>query len=511
MVIRAGEGSYNRPMIRAAVYTRVSTSGQQDGTSPAEQRRILSELAERQGWEYQVFEETGSAGDGAAGLPILTEVLGLITLGGFQKLLVYHLDRLSRAGVGEGERIKAILSPLGCEVVTPGGRYDFATEGDDLRSDVEWLMAKQEHRRIFHRTYGGLEARAKEGNSRLGHTVPFGYRVIYAPDGKSSHVEIIQHEAATIRRAYELLFAGKGAGQAIASIMTREGYRGRKGKLCAPVVAYWLRNPRYAGMEFRRSDHSGWEKKRRKFATGTAQTMTPSSVWPEIVTVDEWARAQAILKNISDNRARPSLSVLGGILRCRSCGSSMQSFTHHPDLVMYYRCEARVHRKTCKEMPINQDEAHKAAYRWLVKYLTHGLPQPKQEPEEDQRGLEAALAEIRRQEDRLMDALLRGLLDDEQVARKNRQLKEEREAIQRRIKVAPKPVRQTRIDASVLDGIDLHGDGFRELVRSLILSVTLEPASFRVVNGGNGRRTRKTYRVIKSVTVYGDHFTATNR
>lgn len=499
-------------MIRAAIYLRVSTDrqAQDDRTSIPEQRRLLTAIAERQGWDFDVFEEVATAGDGLGGLPVLTGVMGKITLGGYSKLLVYHLDRLSRAGVGEGERIKAILASAGCEIVTPGGKYDPRNESDDLSMDVQWLITKQEHRRIFHRTYQGAEARAKTGDGRLGHMVPFGYQVVYRPDG-SSYVEVIPHEAAIIRRIYELYLSGCGA-PAIALTLEQEGARGRQGK---PVgvfqIWYWLANPRYAGLEFRRGQHTKWRYNKRKFATSTESVLSPSTVWPAIVSPEDWQHGRDIYGRRYKHHSR-SRSPLSGILKCKSCGSTMTiTAKGSKGAETWYRCHERMKKKTCKEPYIRSDEAHAAVYRWLERVLTEGFPEVKQESrDEERKSIEASLAEIQRAEDRLMNALLKGVLTDEQVARKNQELKAEREALMQRLgQIRPIKRQAIAVTPDVLKEMNPNSDLelFGRMVKSVLESVVLAPGRSRTyVDSCNRAKKRFSYRVIKATTVFGHEF-----
>lgn len=502
-------------MTRAAIYVRVSTEGQKDGASPDEQRRVLVGIAERHGWAFDVFDEVGSAGDGADGLPVLTDILGRVTMGVYQFLLAYHLDRLSRAGVGDGERIKSILSAAGCEIVTPGGKYDPRNESDDLNTDVQWLIAKADHRRIFNRLYyQGLEVYAKDGSRKMGHRVPFGYQEVFSPDG-SRHIEIVPHEAAAIRRAYELFCSRAGGAHIVAGMLREEGFTGRGGRALPSVtVAYWLSNPRYAGQEFRRSPHTRWHAVKRKFSRETETVMTDSHVWPAIIDMETWAEAQEIQRGRTEERRRTPRSPLGGVLLCPRCGGRTDLVKHHSSKIVQYRCRGRGDLgPSCSGAYIRADEAHLAVYRWIKRYLNAEFPDFQARPEgprlEERAGIEAALGDIKRAEDRLMDALLKGVLTDDQVARKNAELRTEREALIKRLNAVPRvvaPRAMPKIPPSAIDNIQPVAEDplFRQLVRSLLSTVKLEAGPERIAQDRLGRKwRRKTYRVSEAHTVSG--------
>lgn len=145
--------------MKIAIYCRVSTIDQ----NPENQRRVLVERAEREGWEYQVFEETEST---RRTRPVKEEVLSLVRKRTFDGILVWKLDRWSRS-VSEAamefdefvdKNIAFISHQEGIDITSSMGRF---------AAHIISAFAQLERSIIRERTLLGL-ARAKAQGKTLG-------------------------------------------------------------------------------------------------------------------------------------------------------------------------------------------------------------------------------------------------------------------------------------------------------------------------------------------------------
>lgn len=150
-------------MKRAAVYLRVSTGEQ----STDRQRAELQEVAERRGWQVQVFEDAGISGSkGRDKRPGLDAMLREVTRGRVDVVAAWSVDRLGRSLqdlLGMLQELHAAgcdlyLHQQGVDTSTPAGRAMFQMLG---------VFAEFERSMIQERVRSGL-ATAKAKGRRLG-------------------------------------------------------------------------------------------------------------------------------------------------------------------------------------------------------------------------------------------------------------------------------------------------------------------------------------------------------
>ena len=118
----AGAAGRNQPAGkgrgRAAVYLRVSTEGQLDGTSIDTQRAHCQDLAARHGLTL-VSEHVDAGVSGATdSRPALDELLAAATAGDIDVVLVAKLDRLGRSLLHLLELLEK-MDALGCGCCRP--------------------------------------------------------------------------------------------------------------------------------------------------------------------------------------------------------------------------------------------------------------------------------------------------------------------------------------------------------------------------------------------------------
>jgi site-specific DNA recombinase len=120
------------PPPHAAVYLRVSTESQVDGTSIDTQRAHCQELARRHGFTLAgEYVDAGVSG-AASSRPALDELLAAATNGEIDVILVAKLDRLGRGLLHLLELIER-LDALGVRVMS-------ASEGIDTRTPAGRMM-----------------------------------------------------------------------------------------------------------------------------------------------------------------------------------------------------------------------------------------------------------------------------------------------------------------------------------------------------------------------------------
>ena len=83
--------------MRAALYFRVSTAEQVEKLSLSAQRRLLAEYAERQDWEYEIYEDPGISGETLDARPEMLRLLHDARAGCVQVAVAIEMERFSRS------------------------------------------------------------------------------------------------------------------------------------------------------------------------------------------------------------------------------------------------------------------------------------------------------------------------------------------------------------------------------------------------------------------------------
>jgi putative DNA-invertase from lambdoid prophage Rac len=145
---------------KIAIYCRVST----DEQTTENQRIQLIEYAERQNWDFEVFEEVQSTR--SKSLPIKNEVLQRIKNDEFDGVLVKKLDRFGRTLSTMITEIKSIVD-IGKSFYSHSENLDFSSATGQLQIHILSAFAEYEREIIRERTIAGLQ-RAKAQGKRLG-------------------------------------------------------------------------------------------------------------------------------------------------------------------------------------------------------------------------------------------------------------------------------------------------------------------------------------------------------
>ncbi|CAO4183630.1 recombinase family protein [Methylorubrum aminovorans] len=158
-------------------YRRVSSDGQEDGTSLQEQERRINALADLKGLDRPTFFEDVCSGS----IPLAERDGGATMLAGLEKgdsVIVTKLDRifrnatdaLAQADWFKARGINLYLIDMGVDPVTNDG-------ASRMFFGMLALMAEFERARINERTQDGKKAKRAKGG-HVGGSRPFGYDVI---------------------------------------------------------------------------------------------------------------------------------------------------------------------------------------------------------------------------------------------------------------------------------------------------------------------------------------------
>ena len=357
--------------MRAAIYCRVSTSGQaENGTSLESQREACLNLASERGYEVPcdyIFMEDWSGAD--LDRPKLERARELVRGTLSQALICYSVDRLARDPIHVGivaeecakreVELQFVLEPL-----------DNSPEGA-LILYVKGYAAQIERERIKERTMRGKRSRAKQGFlvQATGKGI-YGYR--YVPETKKR--VIYEPEAQVVRRMFESS-AGGDSCYAIATFLNQEEIQSFSGGLWHPLtIKRILTNPTFKGVTiFGRTKRIALGGKRRRIEE------RPPEEWIEIPGATPAIVAESLFDIVqvvlSKPKRNPNVSshkyLLTSHIEC-DCGAPVVG-TCLNKTYRYYRCRSTwptsTRPRTCDASYIKADFLEQDVWKAVIELL----------------------------------------------------------------------------------------------------------------------------------------------
>jgi site-specific DNA recombinase len=450
----------------AAIYARVSSDRQKENHTIASQLAALMEYAEPHGYKVPAewcFQDESYSGATLL-RPGLEALRDLAAAGHIEAVLIYSPDRLSRKYAYQ-VLLAEELSRCGVELVflqAPSG----TTPEDQLLVQFQGMIAEYERAQIAERSRRGKRHRAQQGSINVLSGAPYGYRYVRKSDTSAAYYEVIESEAAVVRRVYEVYTQQGLSINAIARLLNEDHVPTRTETTRWERSTVWgiLRNPAYRGLacfgktELRpRQRITRRLRKRQGLASrDSANHERPRQDWieipvPALISEEAFALAQEQLEQNRRHSSRRTIepSLLQGMLVCECCGYALYRTSTRTSArkLYYYRClgsDAYRHLKgaVCDNPPVRQD--HLDAVVW--KELLRLLEDPSAIEEELNRRREAARhadplkqreeilrrdhARLEKSMDRLLNAYQEGLVSLDQLRSRMPELRKKQQAIQ---------------------------------------------------------------------------------
>ena len=391
-------------MIRAIIYTRVSTDEQGDNYSLPTQVEGCQRYAAQHGMEVVAqFQDVMSGAK--LDRPGLTKVRQIIAAGGCDALVVYSQDRLTRT-------VAHLL--LLCDELRAGGVAMHAvgrgqsqdTPEGRLFDTIEGSFAEYERLKIKERFTRGKRGKLESGNVIGGHAAPYGFQ--WHGVKREKRMVLHEGEAATVRQIVAWYLSGVGvrvicqrldaagvptaaATRATSDRHMTGGVRRRDGWAVSSVY-HILRSGTYRGEHLSRS----------------YRIAVPI---PAILDAATWVAVQTQM-NAGKQRSRRNVKrcyLLRARLRCVCGGTLIGSAYGETKTYSYYRCSTRtgIGLRTCDAprsyWPVATLDA--LVWRWLVtevldeQRLREGVSQQHADAAGQRAALEAERAVYQRQID----------------------------------------------------------------------------------------------------------------
>lgn len=343
--------------MRAALYTRVSTSQQVDGISLQLQEERLRSYATAMGWEIvEIYVDAGLSG-ASKDRPEYQRMLADVKERRFDVILVYKLDRLTRS-VRDFHELTSLLDSYGVGLVSVTQNIDTSSPTGRLLRNVLVDFANFERELIAERSTEAKRRKASDGKY-LGWKPPYGYRK--EGSRSDSRLVIVPEEADIVRRIYQLYLTGQ---HGIIPIAREVG-------LSASTVREILLNPTYCG-KIAYAKRPGSSKRLR--VSSMDDWIVVDGEHEPIISEEEWQRAQLIREQnfLKRGPSRGSPHLFSRMVYCARCGnlcrlaSSKRTHNGRTYRHMYYRCDLREDsRKNCSQPPVR----HNAIEAAFVKAL----------------------------------------------------------------------------------------------------------------------------------------------
>ncbi|MBG0794020.1 recombinase family protein [Methylocystis sp. H62] len=358
-------------MKRAAIYARFSTELQHE-RSIDDQVAVCKNYAERNELEIVgVYDDRARSGASMYGREGLLRLLDAARDGSFEVILIEALDRLSR----DQEDLAGIwkrLNFLGVEL-----RAVHEGTADQIQIGVRGLLGSLFLTDLAHKVRRGMQGVVRDGRHAGGRA--YGYRPVA---GKPGELEIVENEAAVVRRIFYDYVGGKTPRE-IAHALNKEGVRPPRGVNWTPSTINGnkkrhhgiILNEIYAGVVV-------WNRVRMIKDPDTGRRVSrpnPPEDWkrteaPNLAVVDKdlfEAAQQRKAERTHDapQKQRKAKFLMSGLLKCGCCGGGLSMKDRDHGRVRVH-CSTMKEAGTCSNRKVFYlDEIEKAVLAGLQQHL----------------------------------------------------------------------------------------------------------------------------------------------
>ena len=332
--------------MRVALYARVSSEIQEARGSIGSQIEALRARAASDGHEIAgEFLDDGYSG-ARLDRPGLDRLRDGAEAGVFEAVLCLTPDRLARSFAYQFIVLE--------ELTRHGVRVLFSDSppiDDDpqarLLVQMQGVIAEYERAKIAERNRRGRLYRARAGEW-MSWKVPYGYRRVRPSPAAPVRLEVVEAEAAVVRRIFDRYVADGLSMRQIKARLYAEGIPSPTGRAvwCDGTLSRLLRRGAYTGtIHYNRHESIPGP-------TGSRQRLRPAEEWipipvPRIVDDAVFEAAQRVSRDnsrFSPRRAEPGTFLLRRLVKCGRCDTALscrRSPQHNGTIKRYYWCDKR--------------------------------------------------------------------------------------------------------------------------------------------------------------------------
>ncbi len=518
-----------------ALYARVSSEQQAQAHTIDSQLAALRERIAQDGQLLLAEHEFVDQGYSGSTLirPALERLRDAVAAGEIERLYVHSPDRLARKYAYQVMLVDE-CQRAGVAIVFLNRALGQSPE-DELLLQMQGMIAEYERAKMLERSRRGKRHRAQQGAVNVLSGAPYGYRYVSVADGGGqARYEIDPEHSLVVRRIFDWVGRMRLSLGDVCRRLADEAIASPRGKGWWDRTTVWgiLKNPAYRGQAAFGKTHADVLRPRLRAQRGRTLTPRsgqsiydmPPSEWlsiPVPALVSE-ALFDAVQAQLDENRHRARSGqrgaryLLQGLLVCACCGYayygkaiSPAARKHHPREYAYYRCVGSdAYRfggqRLCHNKQIRTDLLEQAVWDQVCRLLQdpsrvaheyqRRLDAVQMAPgEADAAVLERQATKVRQGIARLIDGYAEGYLDKAEAEPRIRRFKERLQALELQCEQLRSQARQEAelqlvigrlevFSARVSAGLDeLDWVGRRELIRTLVKRVEIEPERVRVV------------------------------
>lgn len=509
---------------RSAIYCRYSTE-LQDETSIEDQERICRNLATRMGWPAPILVYADAAISGASrhNRPEYLRMMADMVAGRFDGLIIENLSRLTRDVEDAAFTMKrAEFHAVKIYPANDNGSPISAEMANFQAMMAE--MARKQGAQMIHRSMSGLVLGGRSAGGKS-----YGYRSkARRPGERGGELEVVEEEAEIVREIFARYVAGESP-HAIITDLNRRGIpsprAGIKRKDGSLTTGRWrdstlngnkdretgiLFNPLYAGVrKWNRTKHMKHPDTASRVSRVNSKDQWTIMGVPElaIIKLELWEAAQNRRADRSfkqnTRQAQRAKRLFSGLLRCGSCGSTINSNgvdakTGKPRV----QCAGNATQGICdnpvrayvediESVVLDALRANLADTRLMNAYIDAYMAERKRlvrQAVNQHDTINKRLAEVERRMDRLKQAYMAGIIELDQFGAENAPLKDEKAALTAKLAVVEGPASTISFHPAAVASFkaalaDLSNvlceDGERppaKLIRSVVDRVIVTPA-----------------------------------
>jgi len=304
-------------------YTRVSTAKQGEGVSLEAQKEAILGFASRNNIEIiQWFEEKETAAK--KGRPIFNQMIADLKRHKADGLVIHKIDRSARnfadwAKIGD-------LADAGIGIHFATESLDFSSRGGRLTADIQAVIAADYIRNLREECIKGIYGRLKQG------IYPFNAPIGYLNNGGGKPKTPDPVRAPLIQELFRQYLAGGHSIRSLCEVAKKIGLRTQRGNsLTKTNIEIILNNPFYCGVI--RINKTG------QLFEGIHETL---------ISPKEFERVQDIKSGRYRKKVTKHIHTYRGLFRCRNCNTAM--IPERQKGHVYYRCHTQdCHTKTVRE------------------------------------------------------------------------------------------------------------------------------------------------------------------
>jgi site-specific DNA recombinase len=446
--------------MRVAIYARVSTTRQAQTQTIEQQLTRLQTYAQEQGWsveEQHLYRDDGYSG-ASLHRPGLDRLRDRAALAELDLVLITAPDRLARKYVHQVLLLEE-LEQHGCRVEFLD-RPMSQDPHDQLLLQIRGAVAEYERTLIAERMRRGRLAKLRAGQLLPWIKPPFGYRADPERPRDPRGLRVEESEGVVVQQIFARYLEEGATLCGLAKRLTDEQIPTPTGQPCwsGASVRGLLRNPAYTGTAYANHTQAVPARQRKSALrpVGAGRSRVPRSPeeWiplsvPALVSQETFDLVQAKLAHNQRTAARNNKShdyLLRGLVSCGRCQRSATARMAIPGYP-YYVCQGRTDALRAAQGPrCTARYAPTAALDELVwQDLCFVLTQPEplaqaleraqgghwlpQELQARQTQVRQALAQVERQQQRLLEAYLTEVLELAEFERKRAELTQRSESL----------------------------------------------------------------------------------